>query len=86
MADPRTPDILAKQAWSYVDEFMQTGRITLPTGSGPQRDLPRVVEPDKDDPTCRVMIDVCKWLGQLQVKPKKTPRAMDNWTPPETKG
>mgnify|MGYP003394466988 CR=1 FL=1 len=81
----RTPDEMSRQAWAYVDECLDSGRITLPKGGGPQRDLPQAVAPDKDDPTCRLMLDTCKWLGQLQGKPKKTPKAMDNWIPPETK-
>lgn len=82
---PRTPDELSKQAWAYLDEFLRSGKITLPEGGGADGKLPRLIEPDKEDPTCRVMVDACKWLGQLQGKPKKTPKAMDNWVPPETK-
>ena len=85
MAERKTPEDLAKQAWGYLEEFLDSGKITLPSGGGPRGTDPRVIEPDKEDPTCRVMVDACKWLGQLQGKPKKTPKAMDDWRPPETK-
>ena len=81
----RTPEDLSRQAWANLDEFMRRGSITRPEGAGPDGTLPRVIAPEKDDPTCRVLVDVCKWLGQLQGKPKKTPKAMDNWKPPETR-
>ena len=82
----RDPVELTRQAWEYLDEFMRTGKITVPEGGGPDGKQSRVVIPDKEDPTARVLVDVCKWLGQLQGKPKKTPRAMDDWKPAETKG
>ena len=85
MSDVRTPEELSKQAWAYLDEFMRAGQITLPQGGGKEGKEPLVIRPDKEDPTCRVMVDACKWLGQLQGKPKKTPRAMDGWAPKETK-
>ena len=83
--EPRTPEDLTRQAWSYLDEFMRTGKITLPEGGGKDGLEPLLIQPDKEDPTCRLMVDACKWLGQLQGKPKKTPRALDDWKPKETK-
>ena len=81
----RTPEELTKAAWAGLDEFTRTGKITLPSGGGQDGTKPHVIEPDKEDPTCKVIVDVFKWLAQLQGKPKKTPRAMDGWTPKETK-
>lgn len=83
--ETRSPEELTKQAWAYLDEFTRTGKITLPQGGGRDGTEPHVIMPDKDDPTCRLVVDVCKWLGQLQGKPKKTPRALDDWQPKETK-
>lgn len=73
----RTPEQLTKDAWKALDEFTRTGKMTLPSG--------KVVVPDKDDPTAKTLVDVFKWLAQFQGKPKKTPRAMDDWKPQETK-
>jgi len=84
--DPRTPEQLTKAAWDALDEFTRTGQITLPSGGGQDGASPRVVFPEKDDPTCKTLVDVFKWLAQLQGKPKKTPKAMDDWKPAETKG
>ena len=81
----RTPEELTKAAWESLDEFTRTGAITLPEGGGNDGTKPRVVAPEKDDPTCRVLVDVFKWLAQFQGKPKKVPRAMDDWTPKVTK-
>mgnify|MGYP001612421343 FL=1 len=81
----RDTQALAKQAWGYIEEFLDSGAITLPQGGGKDGTEPRTVSPDKEDPTCKVMIDVCKFLGQLQGKPRKTPKAMDDWHPRETK-
>ena len=73
----RTPEELTKAAWEALDEFTRTGRITLPSG--------KVTAPEKDDPTCKTLVDVYKWMAQLQGKPRKTPKAMDDWRPAETK-
>ena len=81
----RTHEELTKEAWARLDEFTLTGRITLPKGAGPDGESARVVKPDKDDPTCKVLVDVFKWLAQFQGKPKKVPRAMDDWAPKVTK-
>lgn len=74
----RTPEELNQLAWSKIDEFTRTGRLTLESGD--------VLIPDKEDPACRLALDVFKWLAQLQGKPRKTPRAMDGWSPKVTKG
>lgn len=85
MTETRSPEELSKAAWANLDEFMRTGKITLPSGGGQDGLRPRLIEPDKEDPTCKVMVDVCKWLAQLQGKPKKTPKSMDDWAPRESK-
>ena len=85
MKETRDVQSMARQAWGYIEEFLDSGAITLPKGGGKGGIEPRVVSPDKEDPTCKVMIDVCKFLGQLQGKPKKTPKAMDDWVPRDTK-
>lgn len=81
----RTPEELTRAAWTGLDEFTRTGQITLPAGGGQDGESPRVISPNKEDPTCRVMVDVFKWLAQLQGKPRKTPKAMDDWHPKETR-
>ena len=48
------------------------GTITLPEGP--------LVAPDS-----KVIVDVFKWLATLQGRPKKGPKAMDDWKPRETK-
>lgn len=74
----RTPEELTKAAWAAIDEFTTDGVITLPGG--------KVLTPDKEDPTCKLALDVFKWLAQVQGKPKKVAKAMDNWKPPVTRG
>lgn len=77
MANPRTPEQMSKDAWQALDEFTESGKITLPDGS--------VIVPDAKDPTAKILVDTFKWLAMFQGKPKKTPRAMDDWKPAETK-
>lgn len=74
----RTPEELTAAAWKAIAEFTSQGKITLPSG--------RVLIPDKDDPSCKYALDIFKWLAQVQGKPKKVARAMDNWKPPVTGG
>lgn len=74
----RTPEEMTRAAWRALDEFTLTGRITLHTGL--------VLVPDKEDPACRLALDVFKWLATLQGKPKKVARAMDDWRPKVTQG
>ena len=68
---------MTKDAHEALDEFTRTGRVTLPSG--------QVVVPDAKDPTAKMLVDVFRWLVQFQGKPKKTPKAMDDWKPAETK-
>ena len=72
MSDPRTPEQLTKDAWVAMDELTSTGVITLPNGT-------------KVAPDAKVIVDTFKWLAQFSGKPKKTPKAMDGWSPRETK-
>ena len=82
----RTPEELTKVAWANLDEFMRTGKVTLPAGGGQDGTAPKQVAPDKNDPTCRELLDVSWKLANLQGKPKKVPRAMDDWKPKVTQG
>ena len=68
----RTPEELTEAAWQALDELTLTGKVQLPEGP--------LVAPDS-----KVIIDVFKWLATLQGKPKKGPKAMDDWKPKETK-
>lgn len=68
----RSPEELTQAAWEAINELTYTGRIVLPNGA------PIL-------PEAKTVIDVFKWLAQFQGKPKKTPKAMDDWKPPETK-
>ena len=69
----RTPEQLTQDAWLAIDEATQSGKVTLPSGL--------VIVPE-----AKTLLDLFKWLAQFQGKPKKTPKAMDDWKPPETKG
>ena len=77
LAASRTPEELTRAAWRALDEFTKCGKITLPNG--------KVLIPDSEDPTCKLALDTFKWMAQLQGKPKKTPKAMDDWKPQETR-
>ena len=70
---PRTPEELTRDAWAVIDDLTRDGTAKLPGG--------KALIPDD-----KVIVDLFKWLAQLQGKPKKTPRAMDDWKPQETKG
>lgn len=70
---PRTPEQLTEQAWQVLDKLAEAGRATLPSG--------KVIIPED-----KTLVDIFKWLATLQGKPHKTPRAMDDWAPKETKG
>ena len=69
----RTPEELTRDAWRTIDDLTASGQAKLPGG--------KVITPDD-----KVIVDLFKWLAQLQGKPRKTPRAMDDWKPQETKG
>lgn len=68
----RTPEQLTQDAWLAIDEATHSGKVTLPSGL--------VIVPE-----AKTLLDLFKWLAQFQGKPKKTPKAMDDWKPPETK-
>lgn len=72
MSQQRTPEELTAASWAALDEATRTGQITLPDGT--------VVVPE-----AKTLVDIFKWLAAFQGKPKKTPKAMDDWKPKETK-
>lgn len=72
-AKPRTPEQLAEGAWQAIDDLTRDGLTQLPGGA--------VVQPEP-----KVIVDLFKWLAQQQGRPRKAPKAMDDWKPPETKG
>lgn len=67
----RTPDQLTKGAWEVIDSLMEKGSAVLPSG--------KVLAPED-----KVLVDLARWLANLQGRPKKTPKAMDDWKPQET--
>lgn len=69
----RTPEQLTQAAWDAINELTYNGKVTLPGGQA-------VI------PEAKTLVDVFKWLAQFHGKPRKTPKAMDDWRPSETKG
>lgn len=68
----RDPAKLVEDAWEALDELTSAGKATLPGG--------RVLAPDD-----KVLVTLLQWLASREGRPKKTPKAFDDWKPPETK-
>ena len=69
----RQPAELTEAAWEALDELVRTGSFHL------------AENPVAQKPETKTVVDVLKWLATLQGKPKKGPKAMDDWQPKETK-
>ena len=68
----RTPEQLTIDAWDAIDQLTASGQAKLPSGV--------VIVPEP-----KTVVDLLKWLASLQGRPRKTPKALDDWAPQETK-